>query len=186
MTFPRMRKSDGPVYLALLLILVAYVVSVIRLHPTNFFGLFEDDSIYFSSAKALAQGQGYVLPSVPGTPPATKYPILYPLILSSGLEMESLVSGQPFRSGRGHGHLRNRLRDSRIFLLRRLQFFNGLETLCLTAFCALHPLVFFLAETFFPICHSQPSLSWRWFWPTRLSIQMPAMELLRYVVWSPD
>ena len=82
MIFQPIRKAGGLVYLGLLLILVAYVVSVIRLHPTNFFGLFEDDSIYFSSAKALAQGQGYVLPSVPGTPPATKYPILYPLILS--------------------------------------------------------------------------------------------------------
>jgi 4-amino-4-deoxy-L-arabinose transferase-like glycosyltransferase len=68
--------------LALIAILVAYTFAVLQLHPRNFFGLSEDDAIYFSSAKALAEGKGYILPSVPGTPPATKYPILYPWLLS--------------------------------------------------------------------------------------------------------
>src|SRR6516225_11687525 len=69
-------------WLVLGCILVAYIALVFHLTPTSFFEFTEDDSIYFSSAKALAVGKGYILPSVPGTPPATKYPILYPLILS--------------------------------------------------------------------------------------------------------
>ncbi|HJY79561.1 MAG TPA: hypothetical protein VKK81_00540, partial [Candidatus Binatia bacterium] len=38
--------------------------------------------MYFSSAKALAEGRGYIIPSLPGTPPQTKYPVLYPWLLS--------------------------------------------------------------------------------------------------------
>ena len=48
----------------------------------EWFGRFHDDSIYLSSAKALAGGEGYVMPSVPGEPPQTKYPPLYPWLLS--------------------------------------------------------------------------------------------------------
>ena len=48
----------------------------------DWFGRFHDDSIYLSSAKALADGQGYVMPSVPGEPAQTKYPPLYPWLLS--------------------------------------------------------------------------------------------------------
>jgi len=63
-------------------IVVLYLSLVAHLHPTNFFGLSQDDSLYFSSAKAIAEGHGYILPSVPGSPAATKYPILYPWLLS--------------------------------------------------------------------------------------------------------
>ena len=52
------------------------------MHPEFFFGQFQDDSIYFSTAKALADGQGYTLISFPGNPPETKYPIVYPWLLS--------------------------------------------------------------------------------------------------------
>jgi hypothetical protein len=45
-------------------------------------GVFHDDAIYVSTAKALAEGQGYHLINLPGAPPQTKYPILYPLLLS--------------------------------------------------------------------------------------------------------
>ena len=44
----------------------------------NFF----DDAYYFGSAKALAQGGGYIIPNLPGGPPQTKYPVLYPWLLS--------------------------------------------------------------------------------------------------------
>src|SRR5579862_2216695 len=63
-------------------VLILYVFSVFRLHPPNFFALTQDDTLYFSSAKAIAAGKGYILPSLPGTPPATKYPVLYPWLLS--------------------------------------------------------------------------------------------------------
>src|SRR5690242_4694457 len=72
----------GLVFLGLAGILMLYAEAVLRLPPAIFFGLTGDDAIYFSSARAIASGAGYVLPSLPGTPPATKYPILYPWILS--------------------------------------------------------------------------------------------------------
>jgi hypothetical protein len=50
--------------------------------PAESFGWYHDDALYFSTAKALAQGAGFRLPSVPGSPPEAKYPILYPWLLS--------------------------------------------------------------------------------------------------------
>jgi hypothetical protein len=63
-------------------LLAVYVFSALRAKPVSNFGLIEDDSLYFSSAKALASGQGYILPSFPGEVRSTKYPILYPLVLA--------------------------------------------------------------------------------------------------------
>ena len=51
----------------------------------DWFGRFHDDSIYLSSAKALADGQGYVMPSVPGEPPQTKYPPLITFLTAANL-----------------------------------------------------------------------------------------------------
>src|SRR5262245_11681004 len=46
-------------------------------------GVFHDDGIYVAAAKALAEGQGYRLINLPDAPAQTKYPILYPLLLSA-------------------------------------------------------------------------------------------------------
>ena len=46
------------------------------------FGAVHDDSIYYVSAKAWASGQGHRIISLPGEPWQTKYPPLYPLLLS--------------------------------------------------------------------------------------------------------
>ena len=46
------------------------------------FGDLHDDSLYFVSAKSLADGGGYRIESLPGEPAQTKYPPLYPLLLS--------------------------------------------------------------------------------------------------------
>jgi len=69
-------------WIALSGILAIYVLAVFRFNPAILFGMTQDDTLYFSSAKALASDQGYVLPSVPGQPLVTKYPILYPWLLS--------------------------------------------------------------------------------------------------------
>jgi len=45
-------------------------------------GAFHDDGVYALTAKALAEGDGYRLIQLPGAPPQTKYPILYPAFLS--------------------------------------------------------------------------------------------------------
>ena len=43
---------------------------------------FHDDCIYHVSAKSLAAGAGYRIASLPGQPPQTKHPPLYPALLS--------------------------------------------------------------------------------------------------------
>jgi hypothetical protein len=45
-------------------------------------GVFHDDAIYISTAKALSQGEGYRLINLPNSPLQTKYPILYPALLA--------------------------------------------------------------------------------------------------------
>jgi len=45
-------------------------------------GLFHDDGIYTVVGKSLAEGSGYRIISLPGTPPQTKYPFLYSYLLS--------------------------------------------------------------------------------------------------------
>ncbi len=63
----------------LLLLLGAYQA---WLHPARRFGMFHDDTLYFSSAQSLAEGRGYRIPSLPGEPPQSKYPVFYPWLLS--------------------------------------------------------------------------------------------------------
>lgn len=45
-------------------------------------GWLDDDGIYAVTAKALAEGRGYVLDHLPASPPQTKYPPLYPAYLA--------------------------------------------------------------------------------------------------------
>src|SRR5712692_4056093 len=79
MTF-RASHTVAP-WICLAAVLIGLLLYVARLHPANYFGYLEDDSVYFSSAKALAEGRGYIQPSFPGTPPG-KYPVLLPWLLS--------------------------------------------------------------------------------------------------------
>ena len=53
------------------------------------FGDLHDDSIYYVSAKSLADGGGYRIESLPGEPAQTKYPPLYPLLLSLAWRIDS-------------------------------------------------------------------------------------------------
>jgi hypothetical protein len=77
------RRREGPwVWAALGAILVVYVFSALLAKPTASFGVMQDDGLYFSSAKALAMGEGYILPGFPVSLRATKYPVLFPLLLS--------------------------------------------------------------------------------------------------------
>ena len=76
-----MWKSLAP-WLLLAAILALFLLYLAWLKPADQFGWYHDDTIYFSSAQSLAQGRGYTLPSLPGTPSQTKYPVLYPWLLS--------------------------------------------------------------------------------------------------------
>jgi hypothetical protein len=61
--------------------MVLLLVGAWRLVP-GVSGVFHDDAIYVISAKALADGRGYRLMNLPGAPPQTKYPILFPAVLA--------------------------------------------------------------------------------------------------------
>ncbi|MBM3814768.1 MAG: hypothetical protein FJW20_24345 [Acidimicrobiia bacterium] len=50
--------------------------------PSNFVGGFHDDGVYLVTAKALAEGKGYTIESLPEPIQQTKYPILFPALLS--------------------------------------------------------------------------------------------------------
>jgi len=71
--------------LALLLVPSAWFVG--RNADLPRFGDFHDDGIYYVCAKSLAMGQ-YRIESLPGAPPQTKYPPLYPLLLSLAWRMD--------------------------------------------------------------------------------------------------
>jgi hypothetical protein len=45
-------------------------------------GYMHDDGVYMVTARALAKGHGYLIESLPNNLPQTKYPILYPAVLS--------------------------------------------------------------------------------------------------------
>ena len=68
--------------IGLLSIIVAFLGALQFQWSPASFGLYHDDSLYLSSARALATGEGYVIPSIPGEPAQTKYPIFYPWLLS--------------------------------------------------------------------------------------------------------
>jgi hypothetical protein len=140
-------RSQRPWRLALSLIAVCALmaIAVAKMHPLEFFGLSEDDSIYFSSAKALAGGHGYVLDSVPGTPPATKYPVLYPWILSwiwriAPTFPANLGIGIGFNVVCGFVYI-----VAAFFLLRGLGGLRDWERVLLAAYCGLHPILIFHA-----------------------------------------
>lgn len=46
-------------------------------------GTFHDDAVYMVTAKSIAEGKGYRVLSLPQEVPQTKYPVLFPLLLSA-------------------------------------------------------------------------------------------------------
>jgi len=67
-----------PVIVVGLLIAVAAFAAI---NP-HILGLFHDDGVYAVTAKALAEGDGYRIISLPGAPYQTKYPFVYSALLS--------------------------------------------------------------------------------------------------------
>lgn len=83
-------------------------------------GTFRDDGIYLSSARALAQGKGYVIDILPGSPPNTKYPPLTSAFLAV-----------PYRFGFDPLHTPAVFKAIPFGFL--LLWLGGLRLLCLTA-----------------------------------------------------
>jgi hypothetical protein len=71
-------ERRGP-WIAALVALVAALATM----TTDPIGVFNDDGIYLLTAKALAEGQGYVYPHLPGTPAAIHYPPVWPMLLAA-------------------------------------------------------------------------------------------------------
>jgi hypothetical protein len=59
---------------------LAWAYATILQAPAS--GTYHDDGIYLVTARALAEGQGYRIISLPDAPTQTKYPILFPFLLS--------------------------------------------------------------------------------------------------------
>ena len=126
-------------FLGIICILGIYIGAVVWVRPTNLFGYTNDDMMYFSSAKALAEGRGYILPSLPGAPPATKYPVLLPWILSFGWRWapafpKNIATGIAVVVVFGCLFL-----VSGFFLLRRCLCLSTGAALGIIGFCALQP-----------------------------------------------
>jgi hypothetical protein len=71
----------SPQRLALAAALVTLVVGLTTM-TSDLIGVFFDDAIYVLVAKGIAEGQGYVYPQLPGTPPAIHYPPVWPALLA--------------------------------------------------------------------------------------------------------
>jgi hypothetical protein len=129
------------IWLILATICLIQLIVVLLLQPTNFFGWSGDDAIYFSSAKALAEGKGYVLPSIPGTPPATKYPILYPWLLSWVWRWNPSFPGNLNAAMVVNIAFGFAFVIMAFLFLRRLSGLGATGAVIVTALCAFHPIV---------------------------------------------
>jgi hypothetical protein len=73
------RSQDGFIcFILFLIFLIAGYSQIVG----GVCGIYHDDGVYVITAKALAEGEGYRLINLPDAPYQTKYPFLYPLILS--------------------------------------------------------------------------------------------------------
>lgn len=107
-------------------------------------GYFQDDGIYLIGAKSLAEGSGYRILSLPGQPYQTKYPPLYPLMLSAVWKAAPAFPGNlPWML------LATWLWAPVLLLLCRIHFrdagFGPSETLALCVLAALNPVTGFFS-----------------------------------------
>jgi len=77
---PRVRAAV--IVIALLLVLIPAGVFAWQWRAMPHLGVWHDDAVYWVSAKSLADGGGYRILNLAGAPAQTKYPPLYPLLLS--------------------------------------------------------------------------------------------------------
>jgi len=108
-------------------------------------GSFVDDGIYWVSAKSLADGDGYRIPSLPERPWQTKYPPLYPAYLSLVWRINpDFPSNLPLATLFAWAWMPPFLLLS-FLALRRLELTQG-EALALTALLAVNPHLLYFAS----------------------------------------
>src|SRR5262245_50571225 len=75
------KSLSGSTVVLWVILASACLLYYIAISPQRF-GRGHDDSVYLTTAKALANGEGYRIISLPYEPAETKYPPLYPFLLS--------------------------------------------------------------------------------------------------------
>ncbi len=78
----KLRSRVAPA-MALLALCLPSLLFVWSNRDVPHFGVLQDDGLYFIAGKTLAQNADYSIASLPSEPPQTKYPPLYPLLLSA-------------------------------------------------------------------------------------------------------
>ncbi len=78
---PSMALKRNDLWLAFALASLVLIAGYSRM-VVGVCGIYHDDAVYVSTAKALAEGDGYGLINVPGSPVQTRFPIVYPALLS--------------------------------------------------------------------------------------------------------
>ena len=124
----------------------AFLFIVIARWSPDQFGAYHDDTLYWSSAQALAEGRGSLLPSIPGEPAQTKYPPLYPSLVSLiwrawPVFPDNLAAGLWVSALAGCAFL-----VGCFFLFRQLGLAEPVS-LALTAACGLHPTTLILSAS---------------------------------------
>ncbi len=140
-----MRPRAAAVWAGLAPLLALFLAYLAWLGPGAAFGRYHDDTLYLSAAKAIAEGQGQVLPSVPGQPAQTKYPPLYSWLLSVVWRL-----APPFPASIGWGVWMTAAFScwflvSSWRLLAGLKGVGGGPALAAVALCAFHPNFLYLS-----------------------------------------
>jgi len=78
---PVMNRSKLKVWVLAIVLTGSFLLCLASLNPDRF-GRYHDDTIFVTTAKALATGQGYRIISMPYEPVQVKYPPFYPFLLS--------------------------------------------------------------------------------------------------------
>ncbi len=78
-------------------ILLVFVWLVWLRSPAERFGVYHDDALYAAAARSIADGEGYLQASLPGSPPGTKYPAGFPYFLALGMRIVPDARAAPER-----------------------------------------------------------------------------------------
>ena len=137
----------------------AFLFIVIARWSPDQFGRYHDDTLYWSSAQALAEGRGLLFPSIPGEPAPIKYPPLYPSLASLIWRVwpvfpDNLAAGFWVSALAGCAFL-----VGCFFLFRQLGLAEPVS-LALTAACGLHPTTLILSSSLLSDMHFMALAVW--------------------------
>lgn len=136
------------VWIALGVLLVAFLTIVALAPSSDFFGrVYFDDALYFSTGKALAQGEGFTIPNLPGDPNQTKYPFLFPWLLSLVWRLHPSFPNNVETAALLNGLLGCAFLLASFLYLRRIPGVGDWAALVCVALTAVHTQFLYLAMT---------------------------------------